>query len=236
MAATVASQTRSVPLIGTQTHSASGKSQAATVTDSIAATEAVRNSANTRQLPIAALLAEPALTNFGLVPPDPIFWDEAQELCRQYGTLLILDETHTLSTGPGGYAIGSNLEPDFLVVGKAVAGGLPCAVYGFTDEVAQRMQDAKTSAPPGHSGIGTTLTANPLTLAALQAALEHLHTPYTYAHMLNMAHDLQEGLQYSSQGCQRLFSHRQGCEVLPPLSPRAIRPRRGVLWFLHLQR
>ena len=144
---------------------------------------------------VAALLAEPALTNFGLVPPAPGFWEAAQALCQRHGTLLILDETHTLSSGPGGYARHHGLQPDFLVVGKAVAGGLPCAVYGFSSDVGQRMRMAKEQAPQGHSGIGTTLTANPLTLAALHAALQHLHTPASYAAMLAAAQELESGLR-----------------------------------------
>ncbi len=148
---------------------------------------------------VAALLAEPALTNFGLVPPAPGFWEAAQALCRHHGTLLVLDETHTLSSGPGGYARSQGLQPDMVVVGKAVAGGLPCAVYGFTAPVAQRMREAKAAAPEGHSGIGTTLTGNALTLAALQAALEHLHTPTNYATMLARATALENGLQQRLQ-------------------------------------
>jgi glutamate-1-semialdehyde 2,1-aminomutase len=143
---------------------------------------------------VAALLAEPALTNCGLVPPAPGFWDAAQALCRRHGTLLVLDETHTLSSGPGGYARHHGLQPDLLVAGKAVAGGLPCAVYGFTDALAQRMRQAKDQAPEGHSGIGTTLTANPLTVAALHAALQHLHTPDSYRPMLARAESLETGL------------------------------------------
>lgn len=152
---------------------------------------------------VAALLAEPALTNFGLVPPDADFWPAAQALCRRHGTLLIMDETHTISTAPGGYAHAHRLEPDFLVMGKAIAGGLPCAVYGFSADMAQRMHTVKEQAPEGHSGIGTTLTANALTLAALAAALEHLHTPATYAHMLQQAEALEQGLM------QRIRAHQR---------------------------
>ncbi|WP_058616434.1 transaminase [Tepidimonas taiwanensis] len=143
---------------------------------------------------VAALLAEPALTNFGLVPPAPGFWEAAQALCRRHGTLLVLDETHTLSSGVGGYARTHGLSPDMWVAGKAVAGGVPCAVYGFTAEVAARMRAAKDAAPEGHSGIGTTLTANALALAALDAALEHLHTPASYAAMARAADALEAGL------------------------------------------
>ncbi len=144
---------------------------------------------------VACLLAEPALTNFGLVPPAPGFWDAARDLCRRHGALFVCDETHTISTALGGYARAHALEPDFLVVGKAVAGGLPCAVYGFTAEMADRMARAKDAAPEGHSGIGTTLSGNALTLAALQAALTHLHTDASYTPMLALAERLETGLR-----------------------------------------
>ena len=144
---------------------------------------------------VACLLAEPALTNCGLVPPEDDFWPQAQALCQRHGTLLVLDETHTLSTAPGGYACAHKLTPDMLVMGKAIAGGLPCAVYGFSAAVAQTMVQAKAAAAPGHSGIGTTLSGNALTLAALHAALTHLHTSATYQPMLTLAAALQTGLQ-----------------------------------------
>ncbi|WP_137918186.1 aspartate aminotransferase family protein [Hydrogenophaga sp. 2FB] len=144
---------------------------------------------------VACLLAEPALTNFGLVPPAPGFWEAARAVCRQHGTLFVCDETHTISTALGGYARAHAIEPDLLVVGKAVAGGLPCAVYGFTHEVARRMVAAKERAPEGHSGIGTTLSGNALTLAALDASLEHLHTAANYTHMLALAEQLEHGLK-----------------------------------------
>ncbi len=146
------------------------------------------------QSDVAALLAEPALTNFGLVPPAEGFWPAARELCRRHGVLFIMDETHTVSTALGGYAREHRLDPDLLVVGKAVAGGLPCAVYGFTADLARRMTQAKEAAPDGHSGIGTTLAGNALTLAALDAALTHLHTEANYRHMLSVAEQLEQGL------------------------------------------
>lgn len=143
---------------------------------------------------VAAVLAEPALTNCGLVLPDPDFWRQAQSLCQRHQTLLVLDETHTLSTACGGWAQQQGLVPDMLVIGKAVAAGLPCAVYGFSDAVAQRMVQAKQQAPEGHSGIGTTLSANMLTMAVLKASLQSLHTPQTYALMLKGAERLEQGL------------------------------------------
>lgn len=152
---------------------------------------------------VAVLLAEPALTNFGLVPPHDGYWPAARELCRRHGTLFVMDETHTVSTALGGYARQHGLDPDLLVVGKAVAGGLPCAVYGFTDELARRMTQAKEAAPDGHSGIGTTLAGNALTLAALDAALTHLHTDDHYRHMLAVAAQLEHGLMQRIRSADR---------------------------------
>ena len=144
---------------------------------------------------VACVITEPALTNIGMVLPEPGFLDGVRRLTRQYGSLLLIDETHTISSGPGGAARAQGIEPDLLVIGKPIAGGLPCAVYGFTAELAERMVRAKDQAPPGHSGIGTTLTANPLTLAALRANLAEVMTPAAYARMLPLAETLAEGLR-----------------------------------------
>lgn len=132
---------------------------------------------------IACVLTEPALTNCGLVPPAPGFLDAVQAACRRHGALLVLDETHTVSAGPGGCTRAFGLAPDVVVVGKAIAGGMPCAVYGFSDEIAARMEAAKRAAPDGHSGIGTTLSASLLAMAALDANLEHVMTAHSYATM-----------------------------------------------------
>jgi len=144
---------------------------------------------------VACVLAEPALTNIGMVLPDPGFWSAAQGLIRQHGALLVLDETHTISTGPGGYTRAHGLQPDALVLGKPVGGGVPCAVYGMSAALAERATRAKQEAPPGHSGIGTTLTGNMLAMAAMRAALEEVMTPGSYAHMLDLASQLAHGLR-----------------------------------------
>ena len=87
---------------------------------------------------VACVLAEPALTNIGIVLPEPGFHDALREATRAAGTLLIIDETHTICAGPGGYTAAYGLEPDMLTIGKPIAGGLPAAAYGFSAEVAAR--------------------------------------------------------------------------------------------------
>lgn len=142
----------------------------------------------------AALLTEPALTNCGMVLPNDDFIQGLRALCTKYGTLLVLDETHTISTAHGGWAKANSITPDFLVVGKPIAGGLPAAAYGFNPQMAACMQVAKDAAPAGHSGIGTTLSGNMMTLAAIQATLTEVATEVSYKHMLDLAELLEEDL------------------------------------------
>ena len=142
----------------------------------------------------AALLTEPALTNCGMVLPNDGFIQGLRALCTKYGTLLILDETHTISTAHGGWAKVNNVTPDFIVVGKPIAGGLPAAAYGFSSAMATRMKTAKDSAPLGHSGIGTTLSGNMMTLAAIHATLTEVATECAYMHMLALAGLLEQQL------------------------------------------
>lgn len=144
---------------------------------------------------VACVLAEPVMTNIGMVLPEPGYWAEAQQIIRRHGTLLVMDETHTISTGPGGYARAQGIAPDALVLGKPVGGGVPCAVYGMSAELAARAERAKREAPPGHSGIGTTLTGNMLAMAAMRAALTEVMTPAAYGHMLALAQRLAAGLR-----------------------------------------
>jgi glutamate-1-semialdehyde 2,1-aminomutase len=144
---------------------------------------------------IAAVIAEPVMTNIGMVLPAAGFLQALRELTRRHGALLVIDETHTLSSGPGGHAAAVGLEADFWVCGKAIAGGLPCAVLGFTAEVESRMRAVLAARAPGHSGMGTTLAANTLVFAALAAALQHLHVPATHALMQAAADRLEHGLR-----------------------------------------
>lgn len=144
---------------------------------------------------VACVLAEPVMTNIGMVLPQAGYWEAAQAIIKRHGSLLVLDETHTISSGPGGYARLHGLQPDALVVGKPVAGGVPCAVYGFTQELAERVEQAKRQAPPGHSGIGTTLTANMLTMAAMRANLSEVMSHQAYVKMFELAEQLAQGLR-----------------------------------------
>jgi glutamate-1-semialdehyde 2,1-aminomutase len=149
----------------------------------------------------ACVLAEPVMTNCGMVLPAPGFHETLRELTRRHGTLLAIDETHTLSSGLGGYTAVHGLEPDFFVAGKAVAGGFPCAVYGFTDSVRQGIEQVQATKAPGHSGMGTTLSANPMALAALRANLAEVMTAEAYAHMEGLAARLEAGFRQLIADC-----------------------------------
>jgi glutamate-1-semialdehyde 2,1-aminomutase len=144
---------------------------------------------------IACVLAEPVMTNIGMVLPQPGYWEAAQKIIRRYDAMLVLDETHTISSGPGGYSGQHQLQPDALVLGKPIAGGVPCAAYGFSHALAQRVEQAKRNAPSGHSGIGTTLTANMLTMAAMRANLAEVMTDAAYEKMFALANQLATGLR-----------------------------------------
>ncbi|MGD9814793.1 MAG: transaminase [Hyphomonadaceae bacterium] len=133
---------------------------------------------------VAALLAEPAMTNCGMILPAPGFWERVQALVKKAGALLVLDETHTLSSGPGGAAKAWGLTADALVIGKAIAGGFPAAVWGVSAELAEKIQVRTAGAPGGRSGIGTTLAGNAMGIAAIGATLREIATPEAYAAML----------------------------------------------------
>ncbi|WP_445784012.1 aspartate aminotransferase family protein [Sphingorhabdus sp.] len=136
---------------------------------------------------IACVLAEPLMTNIGMVRDTPEFLTELRRLCDETSTILVFDETHTISSGYGGHSNMHGPKPDILVVGKSIGGGVPCAVYGFTEEIAKRMAALNASRPAGHSGIGTTLSANAMAITAMHAMLGQVITRDAYAHMLSMA-------------------------------------------------
>ena len=143
---------------------------------------------------VAAILTEPVMTNSCMVLPDAGFHAGLRALATQYGAVLIIDETHTISTGLGGYSRVHGLSPDLFVAGKCVAGGMPTAVWGLTPDLARRYALANADRAPGHSGMGTTLSANPMQFACLRATLDHVMTAKNYAHMEKLAARLAKGL------------------------------------------
>jgi glutamate-1-semialdehyde 2,1-aminomutase len=144
---------------------------------------------------VACVLAEPALTNIGIVLPEPGFHDALRELTREMGTLLIIDETHTLCAGPGGYTREHGLDPDLLTVGKAIGSGIPSAAYGFSTEVADRIEAAIGRDESDVGGVGGTLAANVLSLAAVRATLEHVLTEEAFARMIALGERFEQGVQ-----------------------------------------
>jgi glutamate-1-semialdehyde 2,1-aminomutase len=143
---------------------------------------------------VACILMEPVMTNCCMVLPDDGFLTAVQALCAAHGALFIMDETHTQSTGRGGYTRVHGLKPDMFVVGKCVAGGMPTAVWGMTDPVAARFRAYNATRPAGHSGMGTTLSGNPMQFACLKATLAEVMTDANYARMEAGAARLAAGL------------------------------------------
>jgi len=144
---------------------------------------------------VACVLAEPALTNVGIVHPIPGYHHALRELTRKHGTLLILDETHTICAGPGGYTRAENLAPDFLVFGKAIGGGVPAAAYGFTQQVADMITERQSLEDCDTGGIGGTLAGNALSLAAMRATLSKVLTKEAFDRMIPMAERWTAGVQ-----------------------------------------
>jgi glutamate-1-semialdehyde 2,1-aminomutase len=144
---------------------------------------------------VACVLAEPVMTNVGIVHPEPGFHQALRVLTRKHGTLLIIDETHTICVGPGGYSRQENLEPDILVLGKPIGGGVPGAAYGFTHEVAGRIAALQSLEDCDTGGIGGTLAGNALSLAAMRATLSKVLTHLAFERMVLMAKRWTKGVE-----------------------------------------
>ena len=144
---------------------------------------------------VACVLAEPAMTNVGIVHPEPGYHAALRELTRKHGTLLIIDETHTICAGPGGFTRAENLDPDVLVFGKAIGGGIPGAAYGFSKEVADRIIAKQSLEDCDVGGIGGTLAGNALSLAAMRATLTKVLTPDAFTRMIPLADRWTSGVQ-----------------------------------------
>lgn len=153
---------------------------------------------------VACVLTEPVMTNYGMIAPDPGFHAGLRELTRKYGTLLLIDETHTISSGPGGYTSQHGLEPDMFVLGKAIAGGIPAAAFGLSQATAERLWQVLPKLSPNqrqsaHAGFGGTLAGNALTVAVMRAVLSEVLTDAAFTHMHAMAAQLVDGVTQSIQ-------------------------------------
>jgi glutamate-1-semialdehyde 2,1-aminomutase len=175
---------------------------------------------------VACVLAEPALTNVGIVLAEPGFHAAMRELTRAAGTLLIIDETHTLCCGPGGYTRAEGLEPDLMTIGKAIAGGVPVGAYGMTDAVAERVLEKTIWDAADVGGVGGTLAGNALSLAATRATLGEVLTDEAFERMIDL------GERFAA-GCDEVIAAfdlpwqatRLGCRVEYMFSPTP--PRNG---------
>ncbi|HTG48339.1 MAG TPA: aspartate aminotransferase family protein [Actinomycetota bacterium] len=143
----------------------------------------------------ALCLFEPALTNIGIVLPEPGYHDAVRELCTRTGTLLLIDETHTISAGPGGATQAWGLQPDIVTIGKTLGAGIPSAAYGFTQAVADRIYEHTDWKNADVGGVGGTLAGNALSLAAMRATLGQIMTEDAFARMISLGERFEAGVQ-----------------------------------------
>jgi glutamate-1-semialdehyde 2,1-aminomutase len=144
---------------------------------------------------VACLLMEPALTNIGIVLPEPGFLEGVRELCTRHGTILIIDETHTLSAGPGGCTAAWGLEPDAVTLGKSIGGGVPIGAYGVTAELADRIAAQEDADYEDTGGVGGTLAGNALSLAAARATLGEVLTGDAFDRMIALRERFATGVE-----------------------------------------
>jgi glutamate-1-semialdehyde 2,1-aminomutase len=176
---------------------------------------------------VALVLTEPALTNIGIVHPQPGFHDALRELTRAHGALLAIDETHTICCGPGGFTQAHGLEPDVVTIGKPIAGGIPAAAYGFSEELAARLAGTIELEDVDVGGVGGTLAANALSLAAMRATLGEVLTEEAFARMIPLAERWTEGVEEGIQEAGLTWHvTRLGCRAEYLFGPD--RPRNGA--------
>jgi len=144
---------------------------------------------------IAAVLMEPAMTNIGIVLPEPGYLAAVRELTRTQGTLLINDETHSFSAGPGGCTRAWQLDPDIVTIGKSIGGGIPCGAFGLTAGLADRILADETADIEDTGGVGGTLAGNALSVAAMRATLEQVLTDDAFATMIELADRFTAGVR-----------------------------------------
>jgi glutamate-1-semialdehyde 2,1-aminomutase len=175
---------------------------------------------------VALVLTEPALTNIGIVHPEPGFHDALRELTRRHGALLAIDETHTICCGPGGYTQAHGLEPDVVTIGKPIAGGIPAAAYGFSEETASRLTGRIELEDVDVGGVGGTLAANALSVAAMRATLGEVLTAEAYTRMIALAERWTEGVEAAIADSELPWHvTRLGCRAEYLFGPE--RPRTG---------
>jgi glutamate-1-semialdehyde 2,1-aminomutase len=143
---------------------------------------------------IACVLAEPAMTNMGIILPAPGYHQALRELTRATGTLLIIDETHTLSAGPGGCTAAWGLDPDLVTLGKAIGSGVASGALGITAGLAGRMLAEADADYEDTGGVGGTLAGSALSLAAMRATLTSVLTDTGYQRMIPLAAQFAQGV------------------------------------------
>lgn len=147
---------------------------------------------------VAVIVTEPALTNIGIVLPKPGFLDGLRRLASEHGTLLLIDETHTLSAGPGGMTATERLQPDLVVLGKSIGGGIACGAYGISEQLAARVTELVGSGAADIEdvgGVGGTLAGNALSTAAMRATLSDVLTEQAFSAMIELAGRYTAGVQ-----------------------------------------
>ena len=175
---------------------------------------------------VAAILMEPAMTNVGIVLPEQGYLTTVEKLAKKYGALLIIDETHTISFGPGGMTAGLGLKPDFLTIGKAIGSGVPTGTFGMTQEVANQIAEFVKLVEVDTGGVGGTLAGNALSLAAMRATLSEVLTDAAYAKMQPLADLWADGVEEVIRECNLPWSvNRLGIRAEYIFNTRA--PRTG---------
>ena len=143
---------------------------------------------------VAAILMEPAMTNIGIVLPEDGYLKAVEVLAKKYGTVFIIDETHTISVGPGGMTALYGLKPDILTIGKAIAGGIPTGTFGMQEEIAARIKAKVERELIDTGGIGSTLAGNALSLAAMRATLTQVLTDAAFKQMVALGQKWCDGV------------------------------------------
>src|SRR4051794_4460047 len=177
----------------------------------------------------AVCMFEPALTNIGIVLPEPGYHAAVRDLCTKYGTLLLIDETHTISAGPGGGTAAWGLEPDIVTIGKTLGAGIASAAYGFSEELSRRVYEHTDWKNADVGGVGGTLAGNALSLAAMRATLGDVMTDEAFERMIGLGERFEDGVRRGIDGRGGPWHGvRLGCRGGDLFRPGAARTRGGA--------